>query len=91
MIMSAGIGTYETTFTVADIKKVVDRFAADYWMIGQMSTLINQAFQTVTQEAGKSRLSFLIIDEGDSLAGSRDAAQSHHEDKVAVNTGFNSA
>jgi AAA+ superfamily predicted ATPase len=55
-------------------------------MVGQMSTLINQAFQTVTQEAGKSRLSFLIIDEGDSLAGSRDAAQSHHEDKVAVNT-----
>jgi AAA+ superfamily predicted ATPase len=55
-------------------------------MVGQMSTLINQAFQTVTQEAGKSRLCFLIIDEGDSLAGSRDVAQSHHEDKVAVNT-----
>jgi AAA+ superfamily predicted ATPase len=55
-------------------------------MVGQMSSLINQAFQTIVQEAGKNRLSFLIIDEGDSLAGSRDATQSHHEDKVAVNT-----
>ena len=54
--------------------------------VGQMSTLINQAFQVVAKEAGRSRLSFLIIDEADSLAASRDAAQSHHEDKVAVNT-----
>jgi len=55
-------------------------------MVGQMSSLINQAFQVITGEAGKSRLCFVIIDEGDSLAGSRGAAQSHHEDKVAVNT-----
>jgi len=55
-------------------------------MVGQMSTLINQAFQIIVKEAGKNRLSFLIIDEGDSLAGSRNVAQSHHEDKVAVNT-----
>jgi AAA+ superfamily predicted ATPase len=55
-------------------------------MVGQMSTFINQAFDVVTKEAGKNRMSFLIIDEGDSLAGNRDAAQSHHEDKVAVNT-----
>jgi len=55
-------------------------------MVGQMSSLINQAFQVITEEAGKSRLCFLIIDEGDSLAGSRNASQSHHEDKVAVNT-----
>jgi len=57
-----------------------------YGMVGQMSSLINQAFQIVTEEAGKSRLCFMIIDEGDSLAGSRNAAQSHHEDKVGVNT-----
>jgi AAA+ superfamily predicted ATPase len=55
-------------------------------MVGQMSTLINQAFNVVTTSAGKSRLSFLIIDEGDSLAGNRDASHTHHEDKVAVNT-----
>jgi SpoVK/Ycf46/Vps4 family AAA+-type ATPase len=54
--------------------------------VGEMSTLINRAFDIVTKEAGKSKLSFLIIDEADSLAASRAGNQSHHEDKVAVNT-----
>jgi AAA+ superfamily predicted ATPase len=54
--------------------------------VGQMSTLINQAFAVVTREAGKSKLSFLIVDEADSLTTTRDNSQSHHEDKVAVNT-----
>jgi SpoVK/Ycf46/Vps4 family AAA+-type ATPase len=54
--------------------------------VGEMSTLINQAFEIISKEAGKSKLSFLIIDEADSLAASRTGNQSHHEDKVAVNT-----
>ncbi|HKO97083.1 MAG TPA: ATP-binding protein [Pyrinomonadaceae bacterium] len=54
--------------------------------VGEMSTLINQAFEIVAKEAGKAKLSFLIIDEADSLAASRSNNQSHHEDKVAVNT-----
>lgn len=54
--------------------------------VGEMSTLINQAFEIVGKEAGKAKLSFLIIDEADSLAASRSGNQSHHEDKVAVNT-----
>ncbi|MBK8270707.1 MAG: AAA family ATPase [Planctomycetes bacterium] len=54
--------------------------------VGEMSTLLNHAFQVVAKQAGKSRRAFLIIDEADSLAAARDAAQSHHEDKVAVNT-----
>lgn len=54
--------------------------------VGEMSTLINQAFEIITKEAGKARLSFLVIDEADSLAANRSGAQSHHEDKVAVNT-----
>lgn len=54
--------------------------------VGQMSALINQAFSVVTKEAGKTRLAFLILDEADSLAASRDTDQSHHEDKAAVNT-----
>ncbi|MHB1937478.1 MAG: AAA family ATPase [Acidobacteriaceae bacterium] len=54
--------------------------------VGQMSTLLNQAFDVVAKQAGKFRQAFLIIDEGDSLASTRDTAQSHHEDKVAVNT-----
>ena len=37
--MSIGTGTYTATYTVADIKKVIDRFAADYAMIGQATGL----------------------------------------------------
>jgi AAA+ superfamily predicted ATPase len=54
--------------------------------VGEMSTLINQAFEIVGKEAGKAKLAFLIIDEADSLAANRSGNQSHHEDKVAVNT-----
>jgi AAA+ superfamily predicted ATPase len=54
--------------------------------VGEMSMLINRAFEVVTHEAGKAKLSFLIIDEADSLAASRNTKQSHHEDKVGVNT-----
>jgi AAA+ superfamily predicted ATPase len=54
--------------------------------VGQMSTLLNEAFNVVVKQAGKTRQAFLIIDEADSLASTRDTAQSHHEDKVAVNT-----
>jgi len=54
--------------------------------VGEMSALINQAFEIVIKEAGKAKLSFLVIDEADSLASSRNVTQSHHEDKVAVNT-----
>jgi AAA+ superfamily predicted ATPase len=54
--------------------------------VGQMSSLLNQAFEVIVKQAGKTRQSFLIIDEGDSLASTRDTVQSHHEDKVAVNT-----
>ena len=54
--------------------------------VGEMSTLINTAFETVVKEAGKTRSAFLVIDEADSLTASRDDTHSHHEDKVAVNT-----
>jgi SpoVK/Ycf46/Vps4 family AAA+-type ATPase len=54
--------------------------------VGQMSDLINAAFAAAAAEAGKRRLAFLVIDEADSLAASREGGQSHHEDKVAVNT-----
>lgn len=54
--------------------------------VGEMGTLINQAFSEVVKSAGKTRRGILIIDEGDSLAASRNQEHSHHEDKVAVNT-----
>lgn len=55
-------------------------------MVGEMGTLLADAFQKVAQSAGKNRRAILIIDEGDSLGASRAQAHSHHEDKVAVNT-----
>jgi AAA+ superfamily predicted ATPase len=54
--------------------------------VGQMSSLLNEAFNAVAKQAGKNRHAFLIIDEADSLASARETVQSHHEDKVAVNT-----
>lgn len=54
--------------------------------VGEMGTLLAEAFQKVVLAAGKNRSAMLIIDEGDSLAASRTQEHSHHEDKVAVNT-----
>jgi AAA+ superfamily predicted ATPase len=36
--------------------------------VGEMSMLLSRAFETGIHEAGKAKLSFLIIDEADSLA-----------------------
>ena len=55
-------------------------------MVGEMGTLIANAFSQVRESAGKKRRSILIIDEGDSLGASRNQKHSHHEDKVAVNS-----
>lgn len=55
-------------------------------MVGEMGTLLTEAFQRITKSVGKTRRAILIIDEGDSLGASRAQAHSHHEDKVAVNT-----
>lgn len=60
--------------------------------VGQMSTLIGSAFKIVADEsragyrAGKpSRISVLLVDEGDALAQSRELSQMHHEDRAGVN------
>lgn len=55
--------------------------------VGEMSTLITQAFEDITRSIGLGKArAFLIIDEGDSLGASRSQDHSHHEDKVGVNT-----
>ncbi len=54
--------------------------------VGEMGTLLTQAFAEVLQAAGKTRRAFLVIDEADSLGSVRSQEHSHHEDKVAVNT-----
>lgn len=53
---------------------------------GEMSQLIQDAFEKLTTQAGKKRLSFLLIDEADSIASLRSTEQMHQEEKAAVNT-----
>jgi len=54
--------------------------------VGMMGTLLSGAIAKVGTSAGKKRRAILLIDEGDSLAAARSNENSHHEDKVAVNT-----
>ena len=54
--------------------------------VGEMSTLISEAFDEALALAGKSRFVTLIVDEGDALAFNRGAERAHHEDRVGVNT-----
>ena len=53
---------------------------------GEMSQLIQDAFHNLATQAGKRRLSFLLIDEADSIASLRSTEQMHQEEKAAVNT-----
>jgi len=54
--------------------------------VGEMGTLISEAFDEALRIAGKSRFVTLLIDEGDALAFNRGAERAHHEDRVGVNT-----
>jgi AAA+ superfamily predicted ATPase len=54
--------------------------------VGEMSTLIGDAFAEAVTLAGRRRVVTLIIDEGDALAFNRGAERAHHEDRVGVNT-----
>jgi AAA+ superfamily predicted ATPase len=61
--------------------------------VGEMTTLLTAAFETVTEAARGSRDSkgkvrsgvILLVDEADALAQSRELAQMHHEDRAGVN------
>ncbi len=55
-------------------------------MVGEMGSLLAEAFTRIAASVGKTRRAVLIIDEGDSIAATRTQEHSHHEDKVAVNT-----
>jgi AAA+ superfamily predicted ATPase len=54
--------------------------------VGEMGSLLTEAFNKVVESAGHGRRAILVIDEGDSLGAARSQDHSHHEDKVAVNT-----
>lgn len=93
-----GTGKSATAECMANRLVTQDRHAADSTLfklstrvrgsgrVGEMGSLINDAFERVVAAAGKNKRSILIIDEGDSLAAKRSQEYSHHEDKVAVNT-----
>ncbi len=54
--------------------------------VGVTSFFLNKAFTALMREAGNDKYSFLVLDEADSLAATRNTLWSHHEDKVGVNT-----
>jgi len=61
-------------------------------LVGEITTLIRDAFATVSAEARRavqdekvSSAFILVIDEADALAQSRDNGQMHHEDRAGVN------
>jgi AAA+ superfamily predicted ATPase len=54
--------------------------------VGELGTLVSEAFDEALRIAGKSRFVTLLVDEGDALAFNRGAERAHHEDRVGVNT-----
>lgn len=61
-------------------------------LVGEITTLVRDAFATVGEQARKAVRSdkvtsafVLVIDEADALAQSRDNGQMHHEDRAGVN------
>ena len=53
---------------------------------GQEGNLVNDAFSSLIDKAGKKRIAFLMVDEADAIATSRSTIQMHQEEKAAVNT-----
>ena len=53
---------------------------------GEMSKLVGEAFDEVVARAGKARMAFLLIDEADALAATREGTQLHQEEKAGTNT-----
>ena len=68
--------------------------ARGHGAVGEMTTLLTKAFETVYEHAkagwgrdGRLRHgTILLIDEADALAQSRELVQMHHEDRAGVNT-----
>ena len=52
---------------------------------GDMSRRIGEAFRILSEQAGKKRFAFLLIDEADAIATKRSTEQMHQEEKAGVN------
>src|SRR5215213_6814214 len=93
LIDKAGLEAWSKKYyrkRIALIDSLLDRYplVVFHGDVGTGKTATAEAAaNSLANELGKdAKLSFLIIDEADSLAASRSNNQSHHEDKVAVNT-----
>ncbi len=104
-LFSGDVGTGKTalasTFGHAVAKKlkipvrmhVLSLKARGSGAVGEMTTIVTEAFQYIKAEvqksgqgSGKPRFAtILLIDEADALAQSREFAQMHHEDRAGVN------
>src|SRR5258708_660180 len=104
IILAGDIGTGKTELAETFVDEVARRMRVNGTLyalslaargegaVGQMSTLIGNAFKIVADESragnrgGKpSKISVLLVDEGDALAQSRELTQMHHEDRAGVN------
>jgi SpoVK/Ycf46/Vps4 family AAA+-type ATPase len=104
IILAGDVGTGKTELAETFADAVARRMRVDGTLyalslaargegaVGQMSTLIGNAFKIVADEShvshrsGKpSNISVLLVDEGDALAQSRELTQMHHEDRAGVN------
>jgi AAA+ superfamily predicted ATPase len=98
MIFHGDVGTGKT----ATAEGIADRIARDLdcnvrlmklstrvrgrGLHGEMSKLIGEAFDAVRTAAGNKGRVFLVIDEADALAASREGAQLHQEERAGTNT-----
>lgn len=98
IILTGDVGTGKTVSAEAIADRMVRELGKEGFFLklstrvrgegmhGQMSSLVNDAFEQLKTEAGKKRLAFLLIDEADSIATTRSTMQMHQEEKAAVNT-----
>lgn len=104
-VFAGDVGTGKTSLAESfpdsvarDLKIAVTLFrlslgARGTGMVGQMTSLLTNAFRRIEEEAGKfgsngpnpSGAIVLLIDEADALAQSRAISQMHHEDRAGVN------
>jgi AAA+ superfamily predicted ATPase len=105
VILAGDVGTGKTELAetvgdriARDLGKKVTLFplslsARGHGAVGEMTTLLTRAFETVREHAagGRSRegrlrhATILLVDEADALAQSRELTQMHHEDRAGVN------
>ncbi len=105
VVLAGDVGTGKTELAetvgdriARDLGKKVTLFplslsARGHGAVGEMTTLLTRAFETVREHAAGGRgrdgalrhATILLVDEADALAQSRELAQMHHEDRAGVN------